>query len=668
MKNRKKLFGIIGGIAFLIVLSIILFFIFSDKNKLNRDEKKWITNNKDNLVDIRVINDINTFGIDGSGVFFDFINDFTEKYGITFNSETFSLGAYTSGLTFNVGNTVTTDDLVFYTDHYVLVGKNAKVINDITALSSVKIGVLNSELTYISYYLTKSNATFTQFDSREKLIASLEDMDYIVVPLNMYLDTILKNNYYINYHFSDINQYYYLTNVNNEVLNSIIRKFYNNWINSTFEDSYFNNLYNTFIKSLNITDVQLHELTSKEYTYASLNVRPYELLHSGKFGGITNVYISKFKKMTGIDFSVIKYKSINNLKKAIQKGKIDLYFGNYKLDNEFKNIDTLLSVKYDVIAKNSNPIIVNSLNSLKGKNVYVLESSPLYEYFTSLNIVTVKTYKKINEIQGIIDEDNIVVIDSSVYSLYKNVKIKNTTSRYTSVTGGNYSFMSNCDDVFNKLFARFVGIIDPNEAVVLGFDDYYRALTEGNILDGLVSYSLNIVLGGSVVSYILYKYSKRKKLKNKIKKEDRMKYIDMLTSLKNRNYLNENIESWDENTIYPQAVIIVDLNNIKYINDTYGHGEGDKQIKACANILIKTQLDNTELIRTDGNEFLIYLVGYDEKKIANYIRKLSREFTKLPYNYGAALGYSVISDDLKLIDDAINEATLDMRTNKDKGE
>ena len=143
-----------------------------------------------------------------------------------------------------------------------------------------------------------------------------------------------------------------------------------------------------------------------------------------------------------------------------------------------------------------------------------------------------------------------------------------------------------------------------------------------------------------------------------------MKYIDMLTSLKNRNYLNETIDSWNQNKAYPKTIVIVDLNKIKLLNDMSGHNDGDRQIKACANILIKTQLDNSEIIRTDGNEFLIYLIGYEENQIGNYVHKLSKEFKSMPYEYGAAIGYSIIIDDTKLIDDAINEATIMMRKNK----
>ena len=132
------------------------------------------------------------------------------------------------------------------------------------------------------------------------------------------------------------------------------------------------------------------------------------------------------------------------------------------------------------------------------------------------------------------------------------------------------------------------------------------------------------------------------KITKKIKKEDKMKYIDQLTSLKNRNYLNENIANWNKNTIYPQATIIIDLNQVRNINDTLGYEQGDAQIKAAANVLIKTQLDNTDIMRTDGNEYLIYLVGYQEKQVVSYIRKLYKEFKNLPYEHGAAIGYSMI--------------------------
>ena len=63
---------------------------------------------------------------------------------------------------------------------------------------------------------------------------------------------------------------------------------------------------------------------------------------------------------------------------------------------------------------------------------------------------------------------------------------------------------------------------------------------------------------------------------------------------------------------------------------------------------------------------MIYLIGYTDKQISTYVNKLQKEFDKLPYGFGAAIGYSMITDEIKTIDDAINEATIEMRTNKEQ--
>ena len=173
-----------------------------------------------------------------------------------------------------------------------------------------------------------------------------------------------------------------------------------------------------------------------------------------------------------------------------------------------------------------------------------------------------------------------------------------------------------------------------------------------------------VVIMGVILGSIYFVLKKGKK--NDIKKDDKLKFIDVMTSLKNRNYLNYNIKTWEDNVIYPQAIVIIDLNNIKYINDNYGHAEGDEVIKKAASILIVNQEENTDIIRTDGNEFLIYMVGYEEKKVQEYMRKISKEMKELPHEFGASLGYSMITDDIKTIDDAINEATLSMRAAKEK--
>ena len=139
----------------------------------------------------------------------------------------------------------------------------------------------------------------------------------------------------------------------------------------------------------------------------------------------------------------------------------------------------------------------------------------------------------------------------------------------------------------------------------------------------------------------------------------------MLTALKNRNYLNLNINKWDDCKVLPQSIIMIDLNNVQYVNDNHGYDAGDELIIKAASTLVNTQLENSEIVRTNGNEFLIYTIGYSESQIENYTKKLSKELKKLPYGFGASIGYSMIKDDIKTIDDAISEATLEMKNKKE---
>ena len=305
--------------------------------------------------------------------------------------------------------------------------------------------------------------------------------------------------------------------------------------------------------------------------------------------------------------------------------------------------------------------------SLKDEEVYVLENSLIANYLESSNFLKIKTYKDNKDLKRLVRKKKIIAVDNNNYLANKDI-FKNYNSRYSNTIDIAYNFNSNNTETFNKLFQKFIEVEDPNLIINKGINSNKIIVQSGTLLGKIATYILYIIFAGIIIALIAYRSTKKIKIAKRIKKEDKMRFIDQLTSLKNRNYLSENIEAWNKNTIYPQTTLIIDLNNIQYINDTYGYEEGDKQIKAAANILVKLQIDNTDIIRTDGTEFLVYFVGHSEKQIASFMRKLNKEFKKLPYNFGVVMGYSTIKDDLKLIEDAINEATLSVKEKKNEKE
>ena len=274
----------------------------------------------------------------------------------------------------------------------------------------------------------------------------------------------------------------------------------------------------------------------------------------------------------------------------------------------------------------------------------------------------VKTYDRVSQLLSKIDKDSIIVLDKNVYEMYKDKELANYRVIYNDKENLEYGYIIrdvNENSTFKSLFTTYMEMINYKQLYNVAWKEFLVDSKE-------ISYGYLYAIGAVIILFIIWLFAKKKlKVKKKARREETIRYIDPLTSLKNRNYLNKNFSRWENNAIYPQAIIVINLNNLRHVNDVYGHEEGDKLIKLAANILIKNQLDQSDIIRTDGNEYLIYMVGYEKNKVVAYMRKLYKELGELPYGYGATLGYSMIEDDIKTIDDAINEAVLEIRANKE---
>lgn len=114
------------------------------------------------------------------------------------------------------------------------------------------------------------------------------------------------------------------------------------------------------------------------------------------------------------------------------------------------------------------------------------------------------------------------------------------------------------------------------------------------------------------------------------------------------------------------AVIMLDIDDFKQINDTYGHAAGDYTLKGIAHIINKTVREYDVIGRWGGEEFLIVLYGADERvasRIANLIRS---EIADAHFHNGisvtASFGVSVARNDetasqlYKRVDDALYKA------------
>ncbi len=670
---KKKKGKIIFGIAIIILviaLGCFLYFYFTDKSRLNATEKRYLADNSSVVQNINILNDLNVFGKNGTGVFYDFLADFYDEYNIKTNPVLFESGEATSNLTFTVGNSYNEEnEFVFFEDHYVLVSKTNETLSNANHLKEKTIGILSSNLSYVTGYLDSQTITLKSYNTMEELMNAFKeqtDIQYMIVPLYYTLDEILENNYFIAYHFSDIPFYYKVDMSKNTSLGTIFLKYYTKWKEEDLKKSMNTHLFNLMTSSLNISLTEIDAMQSIVYNYGFVSNSPYEILSGGNYGGILAEYLKEFIDFSQIEIKFTKYKNKTKLNDAIKNDKVDFYFGYYNsLNNNFANVSSNINLQYSILMDKEDDLVIHSLKSLNNKTAYVEEGSLLYDYLKENSKINLKTYKNEKELKKIIRKEEIVIMDTNIYYAYRFTLLNDYSSRYSDQVDIDYKFKVDTNETFLKLFSKYINITDPAKTEHRGIYNYELTFRTGTITGTIAKYFMYILIIVVLVFLYAYKLTKKVKLSKRIKKEDKLKYIDQLTSLKNRNYLTENLENWSKNTIYPQAVVVVDLNNLQYINDTMGYEQGDEQIKAAANILVKTQLDNSDIIRTDGNEFVLYMVGYSQKQLASYIHKLNKEFQKLPYEQGAAIGYSMIEDNLKSVEDAMNEAVEEVKKQKE---
>ena len=126
---KKKLLIIIP-----ILIAIIAFvFVYRYYNKEDKNtsltvvEKKWVEENKKQVIDFEIINDYPLYGMNGNGVFFDFVNDFEKNVELEFNKIPYvsSKSSKDSGYVFEINQKKKLDDneLLMYTDNYVMISK-----------------------------------------------------------------------------------------------------------------------------------------------------------------------------------------------------------------------------------------------------------------------------------------------------------------------------------------------------------------------------------------------------------------------------------------------------------------------------------------------------------------------------------------------------------------
>ncbi len=661
-KNRKIL--IISGLILLLFIIVIgiLIYVNNNKNGFSFSEKSWINQNVNNVIDVGVEGSLPIFSNNGEGVYYDYLKSMESFTGLTFNINVNSESDYT----FKNKNELSEGDLIFYTDHYVLISTNESVVEDLSKIKNQNIAVLKDDMNYVSNYLSNYNLHLLEYSTMNTIISDMNNsIIYAIVPMEKYLNDIVYNKFYIVNHIEGLHSHYVLSIKNtNTTLSSVFNKYFNIW-KENLNNSRNKYLLELYYDAYNLSDLEKETVIGDDLIVGYINNLPIEGKINSKFSGITDQYLKLFSDMTGASYKYIEYKNVDDLNNALNSKKVDIVLNYFNLNNSnYVESTSLGNVNYVIVTRQDNYTPVDSLSSIKDDKVKMVGNTNLYNYISSFGI-NIKTYNTYDLLIKDLGKNDILIIEKSVYDYYRNETLSDYVIKFIGESSSQNKFLLNSDNnVLNNIFNFYLSTLGNEYVNNMAISNAINESNTNLVLKFILRNITYIILILIALAVFIFKFKKKIKVVKKIKKEDKMMYLDVMTNLKNRNYLNDNLSYWESNKVYPQAVVVIDLNSISVINDTKGHEEGDRQIKSAANILIRTQRENSEIIRTDGNEFLVYMVGYEDKQVVTYVNKLIKEFKNLPYEYGASVGYYMITGESVTIDDAINEALIMMRKNK----
>jgi len=215
-------------------------------------------------------------------------------------------------------------------------------------------------------------------------------------------------------------------------------------------------------------------------------------------------------------------------------------------------------------------------------------------------------------------------------------------------------------------------------------EDYFTPLTFTNSkssndeIDELKD-EINIVgksLQRSTQELELLVEQRTEELKKANLKLEKLAYTDSLTGVANRSaLLNKSEEELRRSRRlgYDMGVMMLDLDNFKSVNDTYGHDAGDKVLQSVAQAVNNSLRKDEMLGRLGGEEFVVIVHGADKigmqqlaKRIQDVISLQDFSFLREGYSVTVSIGYTKVERN-EQFKSALNRADSHLYTAKANG-
>lgn len=407
---------------------------------------------------------------------------------------------------------------------------------------------------------------------------------------------------------------------------------------------------------------------------------PFDYYKDGEYKGVDANILKEISKMTGIKLKYY-YSDFDDLENKLKFQDINI-LNIAKTDARLSYViyPQPFSRERDIIVGRKDKREVKDIFGLEGKTVAVVRGfwhkDMLLKNLTNVDIIETNSIEKSMRlvIEGKADYliENPTVVKYYTEELqYFDLVQRGDTSTDSFLYFGVSKDKPELASIINKVLP----IMDIEDLSRKGYEEVPHKDNRRSY-QRLVSVAAALVFALILICIYVIKLVKdlinMKTEQELLKQREYLLSIDMLTELHNRNYLSTKAMESLNDLAFPQVLIAADMNDLKIINDTYGHAAGDMLLKEFSGALKEGCPENSQLFRIGGDEFIVIITGSSEEEALATVENIKEAargrkifFSRhKDFTLTAALGYSIRYSKEVSFDELSKIADISMYENK----
>ncbi|WNC67065.1 transporter substrate-binding domain-containing protein [Thalassotalea nanhaiensis] len=430
-----------------------------------------------------------------------------------------------------------------------------------------------------------------------------------------------------------------------------------------------------------------------EFTVGVLNnYKPVEFTgKNGEVKGINRDILDVISEHTGVKFTYVNYDDWSDLFHDFLNQKYDIALGitpSEERRDKMHFSKRYYSTPWGVIGQPEFQDKVYSLDSLEGLTVAIIQDYISIEFIKdNYPLIKLRLVEDVNEGAELVNNGEVdayidffpiltnMILDYDIDTF--NIEYLNDLPPEENHMAINYDYPE-LAGILNK------GINTISESDYENIRDYWlrTIIAEGYDKNMVIRTSLQVgvIILFIVGSVLWWSYRMRTEITKRRELEKELRFLachDGLTSLANRRLFEEHLHSsikLHKRRKESLAILFIDIDGFKAVNDSYGHAVGDELLVKISNLMLGSVRDSDIVSRFGGDEFIVLLNQVSSVGAANNVAKKLIEILSSPIdlsdcqvNIGASVGISFYPTDESNVEKLISLADTRMYQVKTQG-